>query len=316
MSVNTAEADSTPDTTESSRSDVLEMARQLDRFGRRAEQFLSFQLQLLERSIDEFEQEKLAWRRQQQREQSQLEKLRQEVALERRSAGREGAFPGLRGVSRLTTASGGLPEHRELAPATPEELARQSSVNPIRILMHPGSAGADAIASWMFEFSRLSLEIGGGGTRFEIVESRLPPRRLFGRRESGVIVELDAFSCLSLTEAATQGTFEVDKSEHLECWIAFKSQLLQSSLIKSELETAFRDSRIEARHMASRTLMTDAIRQAAQATLNGVDEHRHLRTAFRVSHGIDSVRQQLERLESRTETLLSQHGFRVHVSLR
>lgn len=317
MASETSMAESSMETLEESQQTVLETARQLDRFGRRVEQFLTHQLQQLEQAIDEFEQEKLAWRRQQQREQSQLAKLRQELARERRVPDRDGVP--LRSQSReFIDTPKDFSHQRPMSSGldSPELLARRSDINPIRILLHPGSANGTQIGAWLFEFSKLDREIGGGGTRFEIVESRLPPKRLFGRRDAGVVVELDAFSCLPLTEADTEGEFEVDKSEYLECWIAFKALLLSSSLMNVELDECFKDSRIAPRHHESRSLLLDAIAQANHASLTGVDENQHLRTAFRVSRGVDTVRKQLERLENCTDTLFSQYGFRIHVSLR
>ena len=65
---------------------VLELARHLNRIGRKSERILSMQLQQLELAMADFERERAAWRRQQQRESQQLDELRIQLLQQLRSS--------------------------------------------------------------------------------------------------------------------------------------------------------------------------------------------------------------------------------------
>ncbi|MBC7967753.1 MAG: hypothetical protein H7Z17_17710, partial [Fuerstia sp.] len=66
-------------TQQSQHQKMLLLARRLDTFGRRTEQFLCEQLDQLKLAIEEFESEKAAWRRQFQRESHELAQQRDEI---------------------------------------------------------------------------------------------------------------------------------------------------------------------------------------------------------------------------------------------
>ncbi len=303
---------------EEQRQQVLELARRLDRLGRRAEMFLSRQFQQLEEELEEFEREKSAWRRQQQREMAQLERQRTELA---------GMANGRQPVKAVTTdvarrsverrsSSAGISRERASERRILEQTARDSGVDPIRLLMQPGTAGPAMIASLLLEFSRLNRLIGGGGIRFELAESRLPPRRMFARKDSGVIVQLDGFSRMPLTESDAGGTFDVDTDEHLENWLTFKTQILQSALKDIQLVAASREAQPAPRHPQSRSLILESILRASDLELKDTDQNSRRPDPLRVNRRIDVVRQQVERLEISAESLSGSSGFRLHVSLQ
>ena len=74
MNVSSTQAGQTAAPSGNYRGQILEMARSLDRIGRRADQFLSQQLKQLQIAVEDLDREKSAWRRQQQREMMQLQK--------------------------------------------------------------------------------------------------------------------------------------------------------------------------------------------------------------------------------------------------
>ncbi len=297
------------------RGQILELARSLDRLGRRADQFLSQQLQQLEIAVDDLERERAAWRRQQQREMLQLEKQRAELIRLRRFGGERTGIPDYSSLEpKLEPNDECADAASGTVPPSPEQSAAESGANPIRILLQPGSANASQIGMLLLEFSRLNRETGGGGVRFEIAESRLLRARWFGKNASGVVLEIDGFSCLPLTDHSVQRILDVDTSEYLDNWMAFKTQLVQSPLTNRELELSFREALVAPRHLESRALILEATTRAVEAAA-ATHDHRYTRPAYRPGRRLDAVQLQVARLEHCVDCLSSECGLRIHVAL-
>ena len=293
---------STLRTGESRSQQVLNLARKLDRFGRTAEDFLCEQFAKLEREVEEFERDKAAWRRQLKRESSQLVRLKNE--LEQRQAA--GVTPGNKGDSVSQ------PNRPHQAAA---EVARTTGSAPIRLLLRPQDATSTQVGLFMFELSKLNRELGGRGLRFEIAEVRVPAKRRFRRSETATtstkILELTGHSALPLVPRGAHVALDVDVSDRIHDWIEFKTRLIQSDLIDSDLATAF-DS-------GSRVGDTDLCATIREASRRADDVGGHTTgyssASLFANTPIDSVQQQLDRLKNCYESLKRSCGLQVHIDL-
>ena len=281
---------------------LLEMARSLDAFGRQAEQFLQQQLDDLQLAMEELEREKAAWRRQMDRESRQLARQWEEI---RRAGG--GTFTG-------DSADPQTQSRRSRA----DKLARQSREAPLRLLLQPGRASALQVGLIVFELSKLNREMGGRGLRFELDEVRRPARGLFARRsgaDTGEILELSVFSEQPLHARGQHVVMEVDITDRIENWIAFKSRLLQSQLVDDSLSAAFEKSRVVSDPASAREILRDANRR-----VDDVDRNRQSDTCYSGSYqfvntALDTVQQQVGRLEGCCERLMRDTDLRLHVTV-
>ncbi|MCR9200043.1 MAG: hypothetical protein NXI04_15520 [Planctomycetaceae bacterium] len=288
--------------TEPSQSRLLEMARSLDVFGRQAEQFLQQQLADLQFAMEELEREKSAWRRQMDRESRQLARQWEEI----RQAG---------GVREHGVAADRQTQSRR---SRAEQQARQSREAPLRLLLQPGRASALQVGLIVFEMSKLNREMGGRGLRFELDEVRRPVRGLFARKnagESGEILELSVFSEQPLHARGQHVVMEVDITDRIENWIAFKSRLLQSRLVDEGLLSAFDKSRVTGDQTAAREILRDANRR-----VDDVDRNRQSDTCYSgsfqfVNTALDTVQQQVGRLEGCCERLTRDTSLKLHITV-
>lgn len=315
MNVSSTQAGQTAAPSGNYRGQILEMARSLDRIGRRADQFLSQQLKQLQIAVEDLDREKSAWRRQQQREMMQLQKQREELIRLRPLSGQAIGIAAPASVQQLPEAiPGNMDPASGTAPLSPEQAASESGANPIRILLQPGSANAGQIGMLLLEFSKLNRESGGGGVRFEIAESRLLRTKWYGKTAPGVVVELEGFSSLPLTDNAWQGVLEIDTSEYLDSWVAFKTQIVQSSLTNRELEMSYCEALVAPRHLESRALILEASFRAAEAAAVTSD-HQYTRPTLRDGRRIDAAWLQVARLKHCVDCLVSECGLRIHATL-
>lgn len=303
MSTTSTESESTVNLSGDTRQQLLEHARNLDRFGRRAEDFLCRKFQQLEREIDEFEREKAAWRRQLRRESSQL--VRQREELEQRDSERS------LNKSVIRSASDRLQRTAEAAAAK----ARASGRCAIRLLLGPHEATSMQVGLLMFEMSKLNRDMGGRGLRFQVAEVRMPRRRLFWRHRTvattGRILEITVSSMLPLMPRGSHVSLDVDATDRIEHWIAFKTRLLQSCLVKSDLLAEFnRGKRVGDNDSCS--IIREATRHVAAASSQSSDYSSASQFA---NTPIDSVQQQLDRLESCYESIKKDSGLLVHIEL-
>ncbi len=300
--------------TRDDKSQILEMARSLDRIGRRADQFLSQQLTQLQIAVENLDREKSTWRRQHRREVMQLQKQREELIRLRLSSGQAIGDSRVSADPLQIEIPEDLDAARGTVPQSPAQAAEESGTNPVRILLQPGSANAAQIGMLLLEFSNLNRESGGSGVRFELAESRLPRSRWYGNSSPGVVVELEGFSLLPLTDSAVQGVLEIDTSEYLDSWVAFKTQIVQSWLTSQELDVSYSRATVAPRHLESRALILEAASRAAEAAAVTRDHH-YTRPAFRAGRRLDAVWLQTARLEHCVDCLVSECGLRIHVTL-
>jgi hypothetical protein len=292
--------------TSTTRQQLLELARHLDRFGRHTEQFLCQQLDEFEHAVDEFEREKAAWRRQLRRESSQLARQREEIEqLTRDAASR----PSTAGVN---TASARILKQQEFADAA----ARKSGESPITLLLQTRDASPMQVGLLMFEISKLNREMGGRGLTFEVAAVRTPRKSLLSR-DSGTgsgeeILELTGFSSLPLAARGRHVTLDVDITDRIEDWIAFKSRLIQSSLGTGDLAAVYQKYRTVKYDGQSRFIISEATRRVEDAVSQEHSRSGYSSAALSANSPIDSVQQQVLRLESCYERLQNDCGLHAH----
>ena len=295
-------------TQQSQHQKMLLLARRLDTMGRRTEQFLCEQLDQLKLAIDEFESEKAAWRRQFQRESNELAQQRDEIQQLRaaNSSGSSGANAGL-GSARML---------REMA----EVNARKSGADPLRFLIQPGKASTMQVGLLMFEISKLNRDLGGRGLRFEIEDVRTPRKRLFARISGsdgdGEILELTAFPSLPLSGRGAHVALDVDNTDQLEDWITFKSRLLQSSLVNSELGQVFSNCKSVKHIGKSGSVVREAARRAESNCSGNIQEPNYPSAAMWAGTSVNAIQQQVARLENCYERLSIDCGLFIHVEIR
>ena len=301
MSVTSTETDTGAEESQKSRRQLLQLARRLDRFGAGAEEFLTRQCEQLERCIEEFEREKSAWRRQLRREsrklvceREHLEQLRDELSAD---------------VRRTES----LPVH---GPGKDPDAvqARAHGTAGIRILLSPNEAGPRQVGLLLFEISKLNREMGGRGLTYDLTEVRIPGRRLFRRclpAATGRILEITGTSVVPLAARGTHVSLDVDISDRVEVWIAFKTRLLQARLTNDDLAVEFRKGSSVTDHESGSVL-----REAVQHVDAGIDAMAYSSGSLFPYAPLDSVRQQLERLEGCCESLRNETGLLVHIDLQ
>lgn len=282
---------------------LLELARQLDRLGRAADDFLSQQLQQFERAITEFEREKAAWRRQLRRESRELAQEREELQKQRKE---------LLSGSRAKDAIA-LPDSRTASAIAASVRASQDA--PLRILLRPGKATSRQVGLLFFELSKLNCEMGGRGLGLEVLDIRQGAKRglLRRRAEEGnnEILALKGFSVIPLAARGTHVTLDVDLSDRIENWIAFKLRLLNSKLLDSKLAAEFSKCRA-AEHPESWSFVSDATRHGNEYDM---PDTGYSSLAMLPNTPFDSIQQQFDRVESCCEALQHGTGLQFHVEL-
>lgn len=283
---------------------LLELARLLDAFGRQADQFLSQQLDELEQALAEFEREKAAWRRQMDRESSQLARQWEELRQ----------LNGGEGTAQVAADSGQERSRRQA-----DQLARESREAPLRLLLQPNQSSALQVGLIVFELSKLNREMGGRGLRFELDQVKRPARGLFSRkggdRENGEILELSVFSEQPLHARGQHVVMEVDITDRVENWIAFKSRLLQSRLVNADLQSAFEKARATTDQASAREILRDASRRVDEVDRNKRDDSCYSGSFMFVNTALDTVQQQIGRLEGCCERLTKDTGLRLHIAV-
>jgi hypothetical protein len=286
---------------------TLMFARRLDTIGRQTEQFLCDQLGQLERAIDEFESEKAAWRRQYCRESQELARQREEIQRLMES-----------NASGLQTNSGtGLPVARTKEAAA-EKDARKSGTDPLRFLIQAGNATSMQVGLLLFEISKLNRDMGGRGLRFEIDDIRAPRKGLLSRltrTEGGSqILELTVFPTVPLSARGVHVSLDVEETDHLEDWITFKSQLLKSSLVNTDLAEVFRSSK-SIKNQKTRNTVKEAVNSAESKRTAQGQQNDFSGTTRWATSAIDAIRQQAARLENCYEQLSLDCGLLMHIGI-
>jgi len=291
------------------RQQLLELARHLERFGRHAEQFLCQQLEELGQAVDEFDREKAAWRRQLRRESSQLARQREEIEqLSRQPLSRPS-------TAALKAVSAPNQQKRDAADAA----ARKSGEAPITLLLQLRDASAIQIGLLMFEISKLNRDMGGRGLTFKVAAVRTPRKSLLSRNvdteSSEEILELTGSSKLPLAARGRHVALDVDITDRIEDWISFKSRLIQSTLGGGDLAAVYKKYRTVKYDGRSRCIISEATRRVDDAVCHEHDHSGYSSGALFGNTPIDSVQQQILRLESCYERLLRDSGLSVHAVL-
>ncbi len=136
--------------------DLLELARDLDRFSRRFERFFLVQLEQLETEFQRLQQDRQQWERQRDRDLQQIQENRRAL---------QDAWNDLRDGHadaaniQAPDLTGGDVE---------EEFCPKSASDPMRLIIRPGSGNEMLLAQMLLNISRLNRAIGGSGTRFEL----------------------------------------------------------------------------------------------------------------------------------------------------
>jgi len=287
---------------------LLLLARRLDTIGQRTEQFLCQQLDQLERAIDEFEGEKAAWRRQLRRESHELARQRDEVQqlLETSISGSAGTVDGTRVSARIK---------RNAAEAE----SRQSGAAPLRLLLQPGTATTMQVGLLMFEISKLNRDLGGRGLRFEVDDVRIPKKKLLARMTrsegDGEILELTAFPILPLAGRGAHVALDIDLTDRIEDWITFKSRLLQSSLVNTDLADVFRNCSSVKHHGRSGSVVKEAARCVESNTTQHAYQSEYPSAALWANSSVEAIQQQMARLENCYARLSLDSGLIVHIEI-
>lgn len=266
------------------REQLLEMAKELDRFSRRFERFCVVQLEQLDLATKRLQREQEQWKRQRDRDMRQIAENRR--ALER---ARDELKSGT-----AESASVDLPE----LPGLPESLNRtavlagpvQSSAAPLNLLIRLADDDEMLIGRLLLAISRLNRGFGGTGTRFEISESYVAKNQ--------VILEIDAFSRQPLV-MMTRG----DVSSDVENWAKFKSAVALLPLGRG-LDEAVDGAESAPRDHEAAVRFSSAARRAEDG-----DE----RTAGSVRPGRDAVDQYSEELVDLIEQYQAQLSLQVVV---
>lgn len=287
------------------RQSLLEMARQLDRFGREAEEFLCGQYELLDRCITEFEQEKAAWRRQLRRETIQLAQQREELEVFR--------------SQRPNESPSNPPDPAARRQAEAEEAARRSGDAPLRLLLQPRSATPMQVSVLFFEISKLNRDMGGRGVHFEVSEVRIPRKKLLTLSADPdsdfEIYEFHGFPAVPLKARGRHVTLESDLSDRLLQWINFKARLFQTSLVKGDLAAICRKSIPVRRSAEIRSFILEATRPLSPDQSLESESSRFSFGRTPAQTLPEFIRQQTLRLESCVDRFAHDTGLKVQIEI-
>ena len=175
------------------------------------------------------------------------------------------------------------------------------------------------VSALLFEISKLNRDLGGQGVRFEIAEVRQPKKKLLSRKSdadsAGEIFEIHGFSALPLKARGNHVTLDVDITERVENWIAFKSRLLQSALAAGDLAAVYRKSKVVERGTETRSYLREATRGQDNAASKEPESIRYTTGALMAASAGDCIRQQVLRLESCCERLCQDAGLQAMIEV-
>ena len=290
-----------------SRQRLLELARSLDRMGRQTEEFLCGQLQQLAASLEEFEREKAAWRRQLRRESADLARQRDELEQLRSDLASKG------GEQSILSESG--TKRRKSA----EQAARKSGDAPLRLFLQPNQATPLQLGVLFFELSKLNRDMGGKGVRFEISDVRGPKKGLLSRQVQvdieTAIYEFTGFPTEPLKARGSHVVLDVNNTDRVEQWISFKTQVLQTLLTAGDLSKESRNYRSVERSPEIWAFIRDAVRRPSTDLCWGNDEQMPSARSLLAGAQANCVLQQIMRLESYFERLAHDTGLKAYVEV-
>ena len=307
MSLISVEHEKEVETASESRQRLLELARSLDRMGRQTENFLCGQLQQLAASLEEFEREKAAWRRQLRRESADLARQRDELEQLRSDLASKG------GGQSILSESG--TKRRKSA----EHAARKSGEAPLRLLLQPNQATALQLGVLFFELSKLNRDMGGKGVRFEIADVRGPKKGLLSRQvqvdTGSAIYEFTGFPTEPLKARGSHVVLEADNTDRVEQWISFKAQALQTRLAEGDLLKESRGFRSLERSPEIWAFIRDALRRPSSDLCWGDDDQMPSARSLLAGPQVNCILQQVLRLDSCFERLGHDAGLKAQIEV-
>lgn len=183
--------------------DLLGLARELDRFSRRFERFCLVQLEQLDAYAQKLDRDKQQWERQRTRDLQQIQENRRVL---------EEAWVEL----QEGNAAAAEIKAPDFGPADDEDDAQfclKSASDPLRLLLRPGSGGEMLIGQLLLTLTRLNRAHGGCGTRFELSEC-------YAKSNGDLVLDIHVFPARPLV-AMEEG----DVSEDVVRWQRYKSAL-------------------------------------------------------------------------------------------
>ncbi|MFK7818564.1 MAG: hypothetical protein AB8G99_07590 [Planctomycetaceae bacterium] len=218
--------------------DLLELARDLDRFSRRFERFCLVQLEQLDVYAQNLEREKQQFERQRSRDLKQIQDNRralQEAWAELKE--------GHAAAAEIEAPDFGPSEVEADVP-----LCMKSASDPLQVLLRPGNSGEMLIGQLLLSLSRLNRAHGGCGARFELSEC-------YSKTNGDMILDVHLFPAQPLV-AMEEG----DISDDILRWQKFKSALVMLPL-GSGLDKVIESANVAPRdHETAQTFLSAARR--------------------------------------------------------
>lgn len=239
--------------------DLLDLARELDRFSRRFERFCLVQLEQLDISIQNFERQKQQWERQRTRDLKQIQE---------NSRALQEAWAELKEGNKLA-ADIEAPELSTGDEEIDQQALLKSAGDPLQLLVRPGTGGEMLIGQLLLSLSRLHRAHGGCGVRFELAEC-------YEKSNGDVLLEVQLFPTRPL-----QTIQEGELSDDVIKWQKFKSALALLPLGRG-LEEVAKSGEPGSRDHETAQMFLSAARRA---------EDGDSRTASAVKRGIKGVRE-------------------------
>jgi hypothetical protein len=188
--------------------DLLELARDLDRFSRRFERFCLVQLEQLDAYAQNLEREKQQFERQRSRDLKQIQDNRRAL---------QEAWAELK-EGHAAAVDIEAPDFGPTAEEAEEPFCMKSASDPLRVLLRPGTSGEMLIGQLLLSLTRLNRAHGGCGARFELSEC-------YCKSNGAIVLDMHLFPARPLV-AMKEG----DVSDDIVRWQKFKSALVMLPL--------------------------------------------------------------------------------------
>ncbi len=242
--------------------ELLELARDLDRFSRRFERYFIVQLEQLDAEFRKLQQERDQWERQRDRDLRQIQESQRAL---------QDAWQELKDGHTEAAAQIEAPDFS--AGQDEERFCPKSASDPMRLLLQPGDGTEMLLGQLLLTLSRLNRAMGGSGIRFE----------LSGVHKAGstIVLSLDAFPARPLS-----AMMEGEVSDDVVRWKQFKSDVALLPLGRGLDQILERSEEVERDHELAMTFVS-----AARRAQDG-----DARTSSAVKRGTKSAKEYSEQL--------------------
>lgn len=242
--------------------ELLELARDLDRFSRRFERYFIVQLEQLDAEFRKLQLERDQWERQRDRDLRQIQESQRAL---------QDAWQELKDGHAEAAARIEAPDFT--SGQEEEQFCPKSASDPMRLLLQPGAGTEMLLGQLLLTLSRLNRAMGGSGIRFELADIH--------QSGSATILSLDAFPARPLSVM-----MEGEVSDDLVRWKQFKSDVALLPLGRGLDEILARAEPIGRDHELAITFVS-----AARRAQDG-----DARTSSAVKRGSKSVKEYSEQL--------------------